>query len=122
MENPRSEALIDAYFAKLHAQMGRMPEAQRRELEQELRQHLAALVARRVELGLSPEGATAAALARFGDPVRIGRRLARESRSGWLCCLTPCELVRWMGSPVLIGINTAAWIFGGMLKTGGQIP
>jgi hypothetical protein len=122
MDNPRSDVRIDAYCAQLDARLVGMPEAQRRELEQELRQHLAALVAAYEELGRTPEEATAAALARFGDPVRIGRRLARETRGRWVCGPSPCGRSRWVRAALLIGLNTAAWTFGGMMKTGGAFP
>jgi hypothetical protein len=122
MDSPRSEALIDAYFARLNAQLGTLPEEQRRELEQELRQHLAALVAAHEELGRPPEEATAAALARFGDPVRIGRQLTRESRGRWACGAAACGRSRWVRAALLIGVNAVAWTFGGMMKTGGAFP
>jgi len=122
MDSPRSDALIDAYFSQLNAQLRNLPEEQRRELEQELRQHLAALVAANEEIGRSPEEATAAALARFGDPVRIGRRMARETRSPWVCRLASDGRSRWVRAAILIGVNTGAWIFGGMMKTGGVFP
>jgi hypothetical protein len=122
MDSPRSEALIDAYFAQLNAQLRHLPEEQRRELEQELRQHLAALVAAHEEIGRSPDEATAAALARFGDPVRIGRQLTRETRSPWVCRLASDGRSRWVRAAILIGVNTGAWIFGGMMKTGSVFP
>jgi hypothetical protein len=122
MVSPRSDALIDDYFSQLNAQLRALPEEQRRELEQELRQHLAALVAANEEIGRSPEEATAAALARFGDPVRIGRRLARESRSPSVCRWASDGRSRWVRAAILIGVNTGAWIFGGMMKTGGVFP
>jgi hypothetical protein len=122
MDSPRSKSLIDAYFAQLDAQLAGMPEAPRRELEQELRQHLAALVAAHEELGRTPEDATAAALARFGDPVRIGRRLARVSQRAGFCGRFADPRARWVRAASLIGIYAAAWTFGGMLKTGGAFP
>jgi hypothetical protein len=122
MDSPRSDALIDAYFTQLSAQLRPLPEEQRRELEQELRQHLAALVAANEEIGRSPEEATAAALARFGDPVRIGRRLARETRRLGVCCWASDGRSRWVRAATRIGVYTGAWIFGGMMKTGGAFP
>lgn len=122
MDNPRSVALIEVYFARLDTQLRPLPEEQRRELEQELRQHLAALVAAHEEIGRSPEEATAAALARFGDPVRIGRRLTREARGRRWCSPAPDGSSRWVRAALLIGVYTGAWIFGGMMKTGGAFP
>jgi hypothetical protein len=122
MDSPRSDALIDAYFAQLSVQLRNLPEGQRRELEQELRQHLAALVAANEEIGRSPEEATAAALARFGDPVQLGRQLTCESRPRWACGLAPDGRSRWLRAVILIGVYTGAWIFGGMMKTGGVFP
>ena len=69
---------VETYFHRLNAQLKKMPPEDRAELHQELRQHLDALAAAHEELGATPEEAARAALRRFGDPKRLGRKMFQE--------------------------------------------
>lgn len=112
MFNPLENEALDLWFQRLNAPLKRLPPQERAELHQEVRQHLEALVAANEELGSSPQEAWEHALAQFGDPTRIGRRLAWEWRRG-----------RGWVSPdmaaVLYGLGiTAAAFFGVTLALG----
>ncbi len=82
MFNPLENEALDEWFQRLNAPLKRLPAQERAELHQEVRQHLEALVAANEELGSSPQEAWEHALAQFGDPAHIGRRLAWEWRRG----------------------------------------
>lgn len=77
---------LDQWFQRFSAPLKHLPIEERAELHQEVRQHLEALVAANEELGSSPQEAWEHALAQFGDPAHIGRRLAWEWRrsQGWV--------------------------------------
>lgn len=68
----------DDYLRRLHRPLRGLPPDARAEAQQELRQHLDALVAAHRELGATEDAAVRAALRSFGDPARVGRRLVRE--------------------------------------------
>ena len=84
----------DDYLRRLYRPLHSLPPDARAEAQQELRQHLDALVAAQIELGATDEEAVRAALHLFGDPARVGRRLAGEWRFqhtqitiwAFLCC------------------------------------
>ena len=81
MFNPLENEAAEAWFNRLNAPLKRLPAEERVALHQEVRQHLDALAAANEELGSSPEEAWKHALEQFGDPTRIGRRMAWE----WRC-------------------------------------
>ncbi len=83
MFNPSENEALDQWFQRLNAPLKRLPPQERAELHQEVRQHLESLVAANEELGSSPQEAWELAMTQFGDPARIGRRLAWESGGGW---------------------------------------
>ena len=66
---------VEAYLDRLQKRLGGMPQVDRMRIRGELRAHLQELVA-------AASGDVEAALARFGDPVEIGRSLARQHRVG----------------------------------------
>lgn len=78
MPSPPNETMVNAYFARLAAPLAPLPADVRDAQLRELHQHLAALVSAREAQGLSPEDATASALAQMGDPTQVGRNLCRE--------------------------------------------
>ena len=82
MFNPLDNEALDEWFQRLNAPLKRLPTEDRAELHQEVRQHLEALVAANEELGSSSSEAWEHALTQFGDPARIGKRLAWEWRRG----------------------------------------
>ncbi len=82
MFSPLNDPQVEQWFQRLNAPLKCLPAAERAELHAEVRQHLDALVAANEELGSSPEEAWELALTQFGDPTRIGRRLAWEWRRG----------------------------------------
>ena len=82
MFNPSENDALDRWFQRLNTPLKRLPAEERASLHLEVRQHLESLVAANEELGSSPQEAWEHALSQFGDPTRIGRRLAREWRRG----------------------------------------
>ena len=82
MFSPLNDPQVEQWFQRLNAPLKRLPAADRVELHEEVRQHLDALVAANIELGSSPQEAWGHALTQFGNPTRIGRRLAWEWRRG----------------------------------------
>jgi hypothetical protein len=65
---------LDLLAAQLHA----LPPDMRAEQREEVRLHLQAMAAACRELGSGPEAAEREALARFGDPVQVGKSIARK--------------------------------------------
>ena len=86
MFSPLENEELDRWFQRLNGPLKRLPDSERRELHLEVRQHLEALAKANEELGSSPEEAWRYALIQFGDPARIGRRMAWEWRrsQGWM--------------------------------------
>ena len=82
MFDPSENKALDEWFQRFNAPLKRLPAEERAELRQEVRHHLESLVAANEELGTSPQEAWELALTQFGDPTRIGRRLASEWRHG----------------------------------------
>jgi hypothetical protein len=82
MFSPLNDPQVEQWFQRLNAPLRRLSVEERAELHSEVRQHLEALVAANEELGSSRQEAWEHALAQFGDPTRIGRRLAWEWRRG----------------------------------------
>ena len=82
MFNPLENEALDVWFQRFNAPLKRLPAEERANLHQEVRQHLESLVAANEELGSPPQEAWGLALTQFGDPARIGRRLAWEWRRG----------------------------------------
>jgi hypothetical protein len=67
---------LEAYLDECEAPLARLPVTERDEWRDEARQHLLALVEAHLELGRSEEEAVEAALRQFGEPRRLGKRLA----------------------------------------------
>ena len=87
MFNQLESRALDQWFQRFNTALRRLPAAERADLHQEVRQHLDSLVAANEELGSSPDEAWELALAQFGDPARIGRRISWEP-SGWRLALS----------------------------------
>ena len=82
MFSPLNDPQVEEWFQRFNAPLKRLPAEERANLHHEVRQHLESLVAANEELGSSPQEAWGLALTQFGDPARIGRRLAWEWRRG----------------------------------------
>ena len=105
MSSPLNDYQVEQWFQRLNAPLKRLPAEERVALHSEVRQHLDALVAANEELGSSPEEAWALALAQFGDPAQIGRKMYQEWQQGqngfradMRAILFGCSLqvVRWL--------------------------
>ena len=81
MFSPLNDPQVEHWFQRLNGPLKRLPAEERAALHQEVRQHLEALVAANEELGSSSPEVLEMALQQFGDPTRIGRRMAWE----WRC-------------------------------------
>jgi hypothetical protein len=115
---------MEQYFNQVNRSLGRMPQQDRAELHQELRQHLEALFATHMELGVSPEEAFAAALNQFGEPRKIGRRMFQEWRKdrkkkqAFACLPAALYALLWIMGMEAISISTICLIdkgYGGNL-------
>lgn len=73
-ETPATKSYLDVLAAQLHS----LPPDARAEQREEVRLHLLAMTAACRELGAGAEAAEREALGRFGDPVRLGRSIARR--------------------------------------------
>lgn len=93
MFSPHKQTETEDWFQRLNAPLKRLPAQERAELHTEVRQHLDALAAAHEELGSPPDEAWRLALAQFGDPTRIGRRLRREAMA------LPRDPNRWDANP-----------------------
>ena len=104
MSSPLNDPQVEQWFQRFNAPLKRLSAEERAELHDEVRQHLDALVAANEELGSSPQEAWEHALTQFGDPARIGKRLAWEWRrgKGWV---SPDMAAVLYG----LGITTAAF-------------
>jgi len=80
MFSPHDSPAVKDWFQRFDVALKRLPAEERKELHQEVRQHLESLAAANEELGSSPEEARALALTQFGDPEMIGRRLFQEAQ------------------------------------------
>ncbi len=78
MFSPLNDPQLELWFQRFNAPLKRLPAEERAALHQEVRQHLEALAKANEELGSSPEEAWEFALAQFGDPARIGRKLGQK--------------------------------------------
>ena len=78
MPSPLNDPISEDWFRRLNAPLKRLPHEERAALHSEITQHLDQLAAANRELGSTPEEAWALALTQFGDPAKIGRRLAGE--------------------------------------------
>ena len=78
MFSPLNDPTIADWFNRLDAAWRRLPEAERTRQREEVQQHLESLVAAKVAEGQTSEEAWSVALAQFGDPTQIGRKLYRE--------------------------------------------
>lgn len=67
---------LEAYLDECEAPLARCTGTERAEWRDEARQHLIALMELHVELGASEEEALEAALRQFGEPGRLGKKLA----------------------------------------------
>ncbi len=86
MFSPRKQTETEDWFQRLNTPLKRLPAQERAELHQEVRQHLEALAQAHEELGSPSDEAWSLSLAQFGDPAKIGRRMAWEWRrkQGWV--------------------------------------
>ena len=82
MLNSQDNEELDNWFQRLNAPLKYLPPGERQQLHEEVRQHLDALAKANEELGSTQEEARQFALAQFGDPTKIGRRMAWEWRRG----------------------------------------
>lgn len=71
---------LEAYLDECEAPLAPLPAAERGEWRDEARQHLLALAAAHIELGMSEEAAVEAALRQFGEPLPLGKKLAAAMR------------------------------------------
>ena len=129
---------LEVYLDECEAPLARLPETERAGWRDEAQQHLVALVEAHIELGASEEEAVEAALRQFGEPNRLGKKLAvamrrtacpraeahRRGVAGWTITwnlvfamlvssrllLTPPE-----GGSGAWGSAVAAWSLGGVL-------
>ena len=81
MLNSQNNEELDNWFQRLNAPLKHLPPGERQQLHEEVRQHLDALAKANEELGSTPEEAQRFAMVQFGDPAKIGRRMAWE----WRC-------------------------------------
>jgi uncharacterized membrane protein len=110
MFSPRKQTETEDWFQRLNAPLNGLPAAERAEMRTEIRQHLDALTAAHEELGSPPDEAWRLALAQFGDPTRIGRRLRREAMA------LSGDPNRWAANPLM-----AAFIYSSVLACGLQM-
>lgn len=97
---------VEAYLSEMTRQMGAMPAEQRAEIHEELRQHLDALIAAHEEVGTPPAEAVGAALAQFGAPRKLGRKLRRE----WLLAHRDPQAAALCEGIVGFTLVGAAWL------------
>ena len=82
MFSPHDSPAVTDWFQRLDAAWRGLPTEERDSQREEIRQHLEGLVAASTALDQSPEAAWKSALARFGDPTQIGRRMYQEWQLG----------------------------------------
>ena len=82
MFSPHDSPAVNEWFQRLDAAWRGLPTEERDSQREEIRQHLEGLVAASTALDQSPEAAWKSALARFGDPTQIGRRMYQEWQQG----------------------------------------
>ncbi len=75
---------LDDYVLSILSRM-EVDDAQRREIEKELRSHLEEAIGRGMARGLSRERAEEEAMIAFGEPTRLARLFGRKGGLGWLC-------------------------------------
>ena len=80
MFSPLNDPQVEDWFRRLDAAWRRMPAEERTRQREEVQQHLEGLVAAKVSAGQSAEEAWSFALAQFGNPAQIGRKIYREWR------------------------------------------
>lgn len=122
---------LDHWFQRLNAPLKHLPAQERVEIHAEVRQHLEALAAANEELGSPPEEAWQFAMAQFGNPTQIGRRLRREA----MALLSDPN--RWAVNPLMaafihafvhcagvlaMGIALGLLVVGGMLLVKPELP
>ncbi len=78
MGNQPETPALERYLDLLAAQLRSLPPDVQAEQRAEVRLHLLAMTAACRELGAGAEAAEREALGRFGDPVRVGRSIARR--------------------------------------------
>lgn len=71
---------LEAYLDECEVPLARLPVTERAEWRDEARQHLLALVEAHLEFGASEEEAIETALQQFGEPRRLGKKLAAARR------------------------------------------
>lgn len=82
MSSPFETLEAQEWFRRFEASLRRLPMEERLRQREEVQQHLEGLMAAQEALGQSPEAAWKAALAQFGDPTQIGRKLCQEWQQG----------------------------------------
>ena len=80
MFRPLENEALDNWFRRLNAPLKRLPAEEQARLNEEVGQHLEALVAANEAQGRKPEEAWMLALDQFGDPERFGQQMAEEWR------------------------------------------
>jgi hypothetical protein len=86
MFSPLNDPQVDEWFRQFDAASRHLPAEERASQREEMQQHLEGLVAAKVAQGQPNGAAWEAALAQFGNPAQIGRKINREwqqSRTGF---------------------------------------
>ena len=81
MNGQREDEQLTEYLAPILAALSNLPASEREEAYHEFGQHVESLVEEEVRAGGDREGATQAALKKFGDPKRIAELIYRERRA-----------------------------------------
>ncbi|MGO8673848.1 MAG: HAAS signaling domain-containing protein [Capsulimonadaceae bacterium] len=81
MNNPPDNDRLRWYLSDVERQLWQLPETERAEQIDEVRQHLELLITRNLSNKSDPDDAVRRATLEFGDPVEIGREIASEA--GW---------------------------------------
>ncbi len=86
MFSPLNDLAVTDWFRRLDAAWKRMPADEQTRQREEVRQHLESLATSNTAQGQPLDAAWSAALAQFGDPTHLGRKIYREwkqSRTGF---------------------------------------
>lgn len=110
MSSPLNDPLVAEWFRRFDAAARHLPTDERAAQHEEIYQHLEGLAAAKVAQGQPNGVAWEAALAQFGDPVQIGRKINREwqqSRTGF--CADMKAIVFGMGLTWLQSLAIPLW-------------
>lgn len=109
MNAPSQYDLVTEYLARLQVGLLRLPAKEREEAYRELAQHVEALVADAADAGGDQEEAVRKALDKFGEPEKIGRKVANDY---WRKELRDGAIFRMICSPNTVSIVNAFTWFG----------